>query len=285
EPGVTMNANGFLSTTETLPYSYVSGENKQRIIGIEQSVWEVSADGEIAEGWGAGPITMALGYGYRDESFTQVVEVGPGGNVDADPTFRPVMANNPALGIRGVPGGNVASGHSVEIQFSNVPFARGEQDVSEAFTEFLIPLVADAPLVRQLNFSAATRWAKYSGSGDVWSWKGGFDWTINDRLRLRTTVSQDVRAATMGEKFDRTGVIGNVTDYLIDPAGTVAYGITTFSNGMPDIQPEEARTKTFGGVYRPAWASNLSISLDWYSVEVTDNINQITAGQVVSGCY
>jgi len=285
EPGVQMHAEGFLSATETLPHDYISGENKRRVIAIEQSVWEIAADGEIAEGWGAGPITMALGYGYREESFTQVVEVGPGGNVNADPTFRPVMANDPALGIRGVPGGNAASGNSVEIQFSNVPFARGQQDVREAFTEFLIPLVSDAKLVRQLNFSAATRWAKYSGSGDVWSWKGGLDWSINDQLRLRSTISQDVRAATMGEKFDRTGGIGNVTDYLIDPAGTVSYGITTFSNGTPDIQPEEARTKTFGGVYRPAWASNLSISLDWYSVEVTDNINQITAGQVVSGCY
>src|SRR5690606_30003739 len=97
--------------------------------------------------------------------------------------------------------------------------------------------------------------------------------------------SQDGRAATMGEKLDRTGGIGNVTDYLIDPAGTVSYGITTFSNGTPDIQPEEAKTKTFGGVYRPAWAEGLSVSLDWYSVEVTDNINQIGAGQVVSGCY
>src|SRR5690606_34032482 len=167
EPGVPIDAQGFLSATETLPYSYVSGENKQRIINIDQSVWELSADGQISEGWGAGPITMALSYGYREESFVQVVEVGPGGNINADPTARPVMANNPALGIRGVPGGNAASGNSVEIQFSNVPFARGKQDVKEAFTEFLIPLVSGAPLVQQLNLSAAARWAEYSGSGEI----------------------------------------------------------------------------------------------------------------------
>lgn len=285
EPGVQMTANGFLTATETLPHSYISGEDKKRVLAIDQDVWEISADGEIHDGWGAGPITMAVGYGYREESFIQVVEVGPGGNVDADPTARPVMANNPALGIRGVPGGNAASGNSVEIQFSNVPFARGEQDVKEAFTEVLVPLIADAPMVQQLNLNAATRWAEYSGSGEVWSWKGGLDWALTDELRLRSTISQDVRAATMGEKFDRTGGVANVTDYLLDPAGTVSYGITTFSNGTPDIQPEEARTKTFGGVYMPAWLEGLSISLDWYSVEVTDNINQISAGQVVSGCY
>ena len=129
ETGVQINAQGFLSATESMPYSYVSGQDKQRVIQIEQDVWEISANGELAEGW-AGPISMAFGYGFREESFTQVVEVGPGGNINADPRFRPVMANNAALGIRGVPGGALASGNSVEVQFSNVPFARGEQDVT-----------------------------------------------------------------------------------------------------------------------------------------------------------
>ena len=284
EPGVPINANGFLSATEAIPHSYISSENKQRVVNIQQDVWEISADGQIAEGW-AGPITMAAGYGQRDESFVQVVEVGPGGNIDADPRFRPVLANNAGQGIRGVPGGNAASGNSVEIQFSNVPFARGSQDVKEAFTEFLLPLVADKGLVQQLNFSAAYRWADYSGVGSVESWKGGLDWRVNDVLRLRTTVSQDVRAATMGEKFDRTGGIGNITDYLIDPGGGFSYGITTFSNGTPDIRPENAKTKVFGFVLSPAKAQGLSLSLDWYNVKVTDNINQITAAQVVEGCY
>ncbi len=71
EPGVQMNAQGFLSATESMPHSYVSSENKQRIIDIQQDVWEVSMDGQLAEGW-AGPVTMAFGYGYREESFTQV---------------------------------------------------------------------------------------------------------------------------------------------------------------------------------------------------------------------
>ncbi|HUF73619.1 MAG TPA: TonB-dependent receptor [Gammaproteobacteria bacterium] len=284
EAGVPINAQGFLSATESLPHSYISGENKQRVINIQQDVWEVAIDGVIAEGW-AGPITMAMGYGFREESFAQVVEVGPGGNINADPRFRPVMANDPALGIRGVPGGNAASGNSVEIQFSNVPFARGEQDVKEAFTEFLVPLVADRTGVRQLNFSGAMRWADYSGAGQVQSWKTGLDWAIVDSLRLRTTVSQDVRAATMGEKFDRTGGLGNVTDYLLDPGGGLSYGITIFSNGSPDIKPENAKTKTVGFVFQPVELRGLSVSMDWYTVEVTDNIQQSSAASVVEGCY
>jgi hypothetical protein len=284
EPGVPINAQGFLSATESLPHSYVSGENKQRVINIEQDVWEVSANGQLAEGW-AGPINMAFGYGFREESFVQVVEVGPGGNVTADPRFRPVLANNAALGIRGVPGGALASGNSVEIQFSNVPFARGAQDVKEAFTEFLIPLVADVRAVQQLNLSAAARWADYSGAGDQQSWKMGLDWAIVDRLRLRTTVSEDVRAATMGEKFDRTGGFSPpLNDYGITPT-PATYTATIFSNGTPDIKPEQAKTATFGIVYQPQRVDSLSVSVDFYSVIIEDNIQQAGAQNVVTGCY
>jgi iron complex outermembrane recepter protein len=284
EPGVQIDAQGFLSATESMPHNYVSGENKQRVIGIEQDVWELSADGEIAEGW-AGPISMAVGYGFREESFTQVVEVGPGGNINADPRFRPVMANNAALGIRGVPGGALASGNSVEVQFSNVPFARGEQDVKEAFTEFLVPLVSGRKGVQQLNLSAAARWADYSGAGDQQSWKMGFDWAIVDQLRLRTTVSEDVRAATMGEKFDRTGGFSPpLMDFGITPT-PATYTATVFSNGTPDIKPEQAETATFGIVYQPASIENLSVAVDFYSVIIEDNIQQAGAQNVITGCY
>jgi outer membrane receptor protein involved in Fe transport len=288
EPGVPMHADGFLSATESMPHDYVSGENKRRVIDIQQDVWEISADGQVAEGW-AGPITMAFGAGFREESFTQVVEVGPGGNVNGDPRYRPVMASTPAntaqYGIRGVPGGALASGNSVEIQFSNVPFARGEQDVKEVFNEYLIPLVRDRRGVQQLNFSAAARWADYSGAGQVQSWKGGFDWAIVDALRLRTTVSQDVRAATMGEKFDRTGGITlPFTDLGITP-NPAPYSATQYSNGTPDIKPEIAKTKTLGFVFQPTGVQGLSVSLDWYEVVVRDNIQQTTAQTVINGCY
>jgi iron complex outermembrane recepter protein len=288
EPGVPMHADGFLSATESMPHDYVSGENKRRVIGIQQDVWEISADGRLADGW-AGPITMAFGAGFREESFTQVVEVGPGGNVNADPRNRPVMASTPAnqaqYGVRAVPGGALASGNSVEIQFSNVPFARGEQDVKEVFNEYLIPLVSGRKGVQQLNFSAAARWADYSGAGQVQSWKGGLDWAIVDSLRLRTTVSQDVRAATMGEKFDRTGgITPPFTDLGITP-NPPPYAATQYSNGSPDIQPEIAKTKTLGFVVQPAEVQGLSVSLDWYEVVVRDNIQQTTAQSVINGCY
>lgn len=287
EEGVQMHAEGVIGIEDPLVHDYISPGPKIRVVDIEQTVYDIRADGEIYEGWGAGPIMMGIGYSYREESFTQAVQVGPGGNVNADPQFLPVMANDPDLGIRGVPGGNMASGNIVEIQFSNVPHARGAQDVSEAFLEFLVPVIADKPFVKQMNVSLAGRWADYDGQHTVYSYKGGLTWSFNDELRLRTTYSQDVRAATMAEKFDRTGGIGNVIDWLEDPTGGAdsQYGVTRFSNGSPDIMPEEAHTFTIGLIYRPEWLKGFALSADWYDLEIEDNINQLTGAEVTEGCY
>jgi iron complex outermembrane recepter protein len=295
EPGVEMHADGALGEGETLSHDYISGVNKQRIVDIDQNVYEILADGELYKGWGAGPINMAFGYNYREEKFTQVVEVGPGGNINASPLFRPVMANNATLGIRGVAPANQGSGNMVEIQFSNYPFARGDQNVHEIFDEILVPILSDLPFIKQLNFTGAARWAKYSGAGEQWSWKGGLDWAVYNDLRFRSTLSQDVRAATIGEKYDRTGGLSpfgaidngvvygtnNITQVTSKP--TANY--TTFSNGSPDIKPEKARTSTIGLVYMPGWLEGLTFSADWYNIEVKDNIQQLGVAEVVRRCY
>jgi hypothetical protein len=57
---VPINAEGFLSATESLPHSYISGNKKQRIIEIEQNVYEILADGELYKGWAQVPSVWPL---------------------------------------------------------------------------------------------------------------------------------------------------------------------------------------------------------------------------------
>jgi outer membrane receptor protein involved in Fe transport len=159
--------------------------------------------------------------------------------------------------------------------------------VREAFTEFRVPLLSGRAFIEQLDTSFAARWANYEGSGDVWSWKTGIEWAVNDELRLRGTVSQDVRAATMGERYDRSGGVAPITDYLEDPNGatTSNYSVTIVQGGNPTVKPEEAKTLTVGTIYQPAWLDGLQVSVDWYDVEIADNINLLGAANVVSNCY
>ena len=283
EPGANICVNGWLPGGGSLPYCYTATADKKRVINLDQDVWEFTADGDIAKGW-AGPISMAMGVAYRKESFVQYVQA-PQGNPTADPSARPVQANNAALGIRGVPGPDAAN--SVEIQFSKVPFGIGDFDVKEIFTEFRVPLVADMRFAKRMDLDIAYRKADYSGSGGVASWKAALEWAIGDRLRFRTTSSEDARAANLAERYDRTGGVATVTDYLEDPTGgpNSRYTVTTVSGGNPLVKPETAKTYTAGIVFRPRNNNNFDISVDWYDTKLADNINLYGVQNIVTGCY
>lgn len=108
---------------------------------------------------------------------------------------------------------------------------------------------------------------------------------FNDELRLRGTYSRDVRAATLGERFDRTGGTANVQDYGENLNAPPQYQILTVQGGNPNVEPEEADTFTVGLVYRPQWFSGLDLSVDWYEVELEGSIESFTAQQIIDACY
>ncbi|MFO7277900.1 MAG: TonB-dependent receptor [Pseudomonadota bacterium] len=281
DPGIAVTTTPYLPGYPPETYSYIGDEHKHRLIAIEQEVVEISASGRIAEGW-AGPISAAIGAHYRKESLDQKVQASQG-NPSADPLdFNVVPGNDPELRIRGVPGG--ARNNSVEIQFSKVPFARGEYDIKEIFTETLVPLWSGSRWLEQLNFNGALRWADYAGSGTIWTYKAGLDATFTDSFRLRGTYSRDVRAANLGERFDRTGGAGSVRDprKLADAPNVP---VTLVQGGNPQVDPEEADTYTVGFVYRPQWLPGFDLSVDWLSVDVSGSIEQFTAQQIVDACY
>ncbi len=284
DPGVAVTTTPYLPGYPASTYSYVGGENKLRLIDLKQHVAEVSASGEVWQGLGAGPVSMAVGAHYRRESVDQLVQASQG-NPAADPFARPVPANDPLLGIRGTPAGAV--NNAVEFQFSKVPFLRGAFDVKELFAETLVPLLAEKPLVQQLNFNAAVRWASYGGSGSIWSYKAGMDAEMNRQFRLRGTYSRDVRAANLGERFDRTGGSATVTDYgIVNPNGSSpSYPVTIVQGGNPNVAPEKADTFTVGAVFRPTWLDGFDASVDWLSVTVKGSIESFTAQQIIDACY
>ncbi len=243
----------------------------------EQEVIEVSADGEIFEGW-AGPISLAFGAGYRKDKLQQVVYDPT--NPTNNPDFVAVPVNNPAIGYRGIPAG--FAGVNSGIQFSIMANFLGEVSVKEAFTEILVPLVADKTLAQQLNMSAAVRWAEYTGSGSIQSWKFGLDWQAIDALRIRGTLSRDVRAANMSERFDAAG--GGVT--VQDPVfGNTQHTFTQISGGNPNVNPEEADTLTVGFVLQPPRFPGFSLSADRYSIRVDGSIGQLGSQRIVTDCF
>lgn len=245
---------------------------------INQNVFDLAVSGELFDGWGAGPVSAALGIAYREDEMSQRIQDPT--NPANSPTVVAVPRNNPAIGIQGIPG--AFAGGSTGFQFSGAQNFDGKITVKEAFTEFLIPVIANVPLIQQLNISAAGRWADYSGSGDVWSWKTGADWTVTDEVRLRATISRDVRAGSLSERFDAQGQGASGSDPFRG-GQTYAFGQTI--GGNPNIAPEEANTYTAGIVYQPAFLDGLSISADWYEITTEGLIAQLGTANIINQCF
>ena len=270
---------------------------------VALQVAEAVVTGDVWQGFGAGPVAAAFGGTYRKERLDQRTmdpsdefPALPDGTLLSSLGIAPaslrgivpqgqsggVAGYNGIPGLRFVPSGFLGDSNSSSVLFSSLRTFGGSYNVKEAFAEFQIPLLRDAPWARHLDLNTAARWASYSGSGSIWAWKGGVSWSINDQVRLRATQSRDVRAATLQERFDQTRGGVNVQD----PAnGNTTVTTASFSGGNPNVMPEAADTTTVGVVYRPSWLEGFSTSLDWYRIDISDAIGQLTAQNIVNSCF
>jgi outer membrane receptor protein involved in Fe transport len=246
-------------------------DDKYGHVTVEQHFAEISADGPVADGIGAGPVLLALGASFREDQFNQYA-------VPADRSIS-TPANDPSMGIQGIPAAFVGS---FVHQFSSFPNLHGAYTVKEAFAEARIPLYTDAQNVRHLSMSLASRYADYSGSGGIWAWKAGLEGHVTPDLRLRGTVSRDTRAANLSERFDLQNRGFTARDPLF---GNTVYSLSATSTGNPAVEPEKADTFTVGAVYQPSQVDGLSMSLDWYSISIKDAISQLGPQAIIDNCF
>ena len=240
---------------------------------VEQDFAELLVRGELVEGWGAGPVSLATGLTYREQSFhdgSYPVEIDALG-----PPF-----NEANLGIRGIPS-TFSTGSPNLHQFSTVSAIAGGYDVWEVFGEVNVP-IWQWESGQRLGTSFAYRSSDYSNVGRFDSWKAGLDLQIFRDLRFRTTKSRDVREATFTERFDNAPSGGSV----FDPArGGAQSTVTITTVGNPSLVPEEADTFVYGLVYQPSWAEGLRMSVDRYDIDISNSIATLGAQRVVDECY
>lgn len=259
-------------------YSYTTNAEKTNITTFEQHFAELSAAGDIVDLW-AGPLAGAFGFSYRRDDILQLVQ-DPTNPASDHVNGHPVLCNGEAPGLRGVNGADCAN--TVGIQYSKVSNIQGNATVWEGFGEFLMPLVDSDGF--GVNLSGAVRWADYSGSGSIWAYKGGMEFLIGDSLRVRGTYSRDVRAGNLSERFDKTGGSAVIDDPRT-PDVVESLNVTRFSGGNPAVKPEEADTFTIGAVFTPEFIPGLSLSLDYYNIEIAGAISQVGNQSVLDRCF
>jgi iron complex outermembrane receptor protein len=156
--------------------------------------------------------------------------------------------------------------------------ARASENVKEISAELLIPVVRNLPAFQSFDLNVAGRMTDYSTNGSVRTWKLGATWQVFDDLRLRGTVSRDVRAPTLINLFGpRFETDGEVTD--------IHTGLTTLSPlasaPNPNLVPEVARTLTYGFIYQPSFIPRLSLAVDYYRINMTNAIVNITGTDLI----
>lgn len=245
-----------------------SPEAQAYVFGLQRNNTTTKLDSVAAEIQGdlfslwAGPVTVALG---------------------AEARFEEQVSISGALDLAG------AYGTGVGLYRAPV---NGGFNVKEGFAEVALPLLNIDGTVK-VDLNGAARYSDYSRSGGIWSWKAGGTVGLFDALLLRATRSRDIRAPSIVDLFQVQGInIGSLVDQdnpaarraanpLYNPAPT---SIRTLTGGNPNLVPEIGKTVTFGATFSPNFLRDFNLSVDYYDIEISDAIFQLTASQLTLAC-
>ncbi len=220
---------------------------------------------DLAKGWGAGPISGAFGFEWRNDRNEATHD----------------LANQPWY----------------NDYFLTWGLDRGGKiNVAEVYGEVGVPIAkkvqTDFALRETRNQATSDAPGSETKTHDFPSWKASVVYDPLGWLRFRATRSRDVRAAGFRELFlPRTSTVGVPGSF---PAGinnpwnnNAPESYTSIAGGNPDLKPEKADTSSFGTVLT---FDRFQFSADWYQIEIKDAITVgglggLSAQQLVDACY
>jgi iron complex outermembrane receptor protein len=214
--------------------------------GSEMDIFAASLSGEIAE-LPAGYLGFAAGVEHREEA----------AHFTPDSLTAQGLANDP-----------------------RVEPTAGSFTVNEAFFELAVPLLSDLPFAEQVDLSAAMRYFDYSTFGDDSTWKLGLTWRMNDEIMFRGGRSTAFRAPTVSELF---GGKSPSFEQVQHPSSTQEQAEVTVG-GNPLLTPEEADIMTVGVVLEPSFVEGLSLTVDYYDIDIENAISSVDNSYVANQC-
>ncbi len=213
--------------------------------------------------------------------------------------------------ILDVPGEITASGNVWGSTTAGV--TAGEDTTKAVFAEVEVPLLRDKFMADSLTLTASGRYTDVESYGSGDTYKVGLNWGITPTVRLRVSQGTSFRTPALFELFlaDQTSFIGQrFVDPCIfwgDALDTGAISQTTADNCAADglapdfqggtvsaetiagggaglLEAETSTSKTIGLVWTPQFA-DLSVSVDYFDIEVRDEVDQFGPDNIVFGCY
>jgi iron complex outermembrane recepter protein len=181
----------------------------------------------------------------------------------------------------------------------------GRYTAREVYAELAVPLLRKLPFVESLQFNTAARYSDYSLFGSKSTYKAGLDWQVLPGLKLRSNLSSAFRVPNIPELYGgvsegnltttdpcsnwsalpTTSIVSQNCKAAGVPAGYKQLGntILTTVGGNPNLRPEDAKTITAGVVWAPM--KTLTLTLDYYSIKITNAIQSVAGSTKLSVCY
>lgn len=190
---------------------------------------------------------------------------------------------------------------------------KGKDTVREVFGELEIPVIKGKPFFEEFTLDTSLRFSDYKTVGSAWTYKIGFDWAIDNRVRLRGTTGTSFRAPGLFELYlnkqtsflsqtsvdpcigwgqvDQDGNFLNPNPTLRanceadgipeDYAGLGSSAKITTSGGLY-LKPEESQASSWGIVITPP-ETGFKLAIDFWRIKIDQQILSTTS--VVSQCY
>ncbi len=198
-------------------------------------------------------------------------------------------------------------------QFPAIPPVAGAFHTNEVFGEVLIPVISpsqDMPFVHRIELEGAARQVDHSISGKMTTWTSGLRYEPASFLQLRGSYVKAIRAPSLTEAYTPPSFASEEVDDPCDQtlinlgpnpkaraANCAAAGIkqpftSTFENlngrqiiysGNPNLQNELAASRALGFQIKPR--DNLSLAVDYISINLTQAIQELDSDQVLDACY
>jgi iron complex outermembrane receptor protein len=181
--------------------------------------------------------------------------------------------------------------------------------VAEEFIELRAPLIQDRAGAKELLFDTGYRHSDYSTAGNTNTYKFEVQYAPIADYRFRASYDRAIRAPSVAELFtppivglttvvpdpcappisftllqcQRTGVTAAQYNSGSIPQGT-ANQLSEETSGNPALKPEQADTYTVGLNFAPSQIAHLTGSLDYFHIQVKDEVGVIPYLVVLSNC-
>jgi len=209
--------------------------------------------------------------------------------------------------------------------FSTAGRTQGRQTTNAFYGELGIPLLKDVPLAEALDLTVSARYTDIESVGQLsgsavtvsensTTYKVGLGWQVIPPIRLRASYGTSFRSPALFELF-----LGNQSSFIgqrvIDPCVNWAANLANNSitqrvadncaadnvpathNGsgssatvlarggaLTNLQSETSVSQNLGIIWSPAFA-DLQVSVDYFDIEIENEVNQLGATNILLGCY